>query len=136
MPCRATASIAAFAHEVSLYKSVADFDAAQTHFASKSFIPSGMFKPGGEPTGPPEAHALFAGHIVTAEAKRNDLTGREFQWALVETLGGRFDVVIDPEILDDVPRAGGVLRGAFWLSGRLTDYPRRSAGFFRRLFRR
>ena len=60
-----------------------------------------------------------SGGVVEAEERRNTVTGRPFCWALVETVGGTFDVVIDPELLPDPPRAGSVLWGWFCLSGRL-----------------
>ena len=66
-----------------------------------------------------EPHALFVGHIVETEERRNTVTGNPFRWALVDTLGGTFDVVIDPELLPDPPRVGNILSGWFWLSGRL-----------------
>jgi hypothetical protein len=49
------------------------------------------------------------------------LTGREFWWALVESYGGIYDVVIDAELVEDAPRVGGVVNGTFWLSGRVLD---------------
>jgi hypothetical protein len=122
LPAVIEAQIAAFAHEVSFFASPEAFAASQTHevkFASQSFIPIGLFSPAGESTEPPESRAFFAGHIRKAEARRNELTGNRFWWALVETLGGVFDVVIDPELIEENPKAGGVLSGAFWLSGRL-----------------
>jgi hypothetical protein len=57
----------------------------------------------------------------------------------VDTLGGTFDVVIDPELLPDRPRAGNVVSGWFWLSGRLLTAERQEApasGWFRRLVTR
>ena len=106
--------------------------------ASQSFIPSGLFSPGGETTEPPLASAIFTGHIRAAEVRTNEVTGAEYFWAFVSTLGGDFDVVIDPELVSNpVPAAGGVLQGEFWLSGRLVDPPReqRRRRWVSRLFR-
>jgi hypothetical protein len=135
LPAVVKAQIAAFAHEVSLFPSPGAYDASlppagpspdnpellvpARGFASQSFIPSGLFSPGGQTTDPPQAHAIFTGHILKTETRRNELTGREFYWALVETLGGTFDVIIDPGLVESAPKVGGVLQGAFWLSGRL-----------------
>jgi hypothetical protein len=122
LPAIAEAQVVAFAHEVSLFTSPEAHAAWQTgeiKFASQSFIPSGLFSPGGESTEPPEAQAIFTGHILKTEIRRNELTGKRFYWALVETLGGKFDVLFDPELVADSPTVGGVLSGAFWLSGRL-----------------
>jgi hypothetical protein len=87
--------------------------------ASQSFIPSGLFTPAGDSTVPPEARAIFASHVLAADEKINVLTSRAFYWALVETFGGAYDVVIDSNLLPRVPEVGGVISGSFWLSGRI-----------------
>ncbi len=87
-------------------------------FASQSFIPSGLFKSPDDDS-PPRAEAFFTGHVLEAERRTNALTEMDFIWCLVETLGGVFDVVIDPQLLPEVPRVGGVIQGSFWLSGRI-----------------
>ena len=136
-PASVTAQVAAFAHEASFSSAEAEYEAAQQHevkFASKSFIPSGMFEPGGEATEPPQAYAIFSGHVLEAEAKRNEMTGETYYWALVDSLGGTFDVVIDPEVLPELPRSGGILSGSFWLSGTFPPVPKR--GFLRKLTRK
>jgi hypothetical protein len=136
LPARAIAQVAAFAQQVTVYDDERAYDAAQRaqgmSFPSRSFIPSGLLSPAGEPIDPPEPHALFAGHVIEAEERRNTVTGLPFWWALVDTLGGTFDVVIDPALLPDAPRAGNVLSGWFWLSGRVTlDQPRKRGWFSR-----
>jgi hypothetical protein len=140
LPATVTAQVAAFAQQVSLYESAAAYASSQAaegvSSASQSFIPSGLFSPDGEPRNPPEPHALIAGHVLEAAARVNAVTGLRYWWALVETFGGTFDVVIDPELLADAPRTGNVLAGWFWLSGRLlTGTPRRKAtsGWMQRL---
>lgn len=133
LPAMATVQIAAFAHKVSVYESREAYDASQASetlkFASRSFIPAGLFSSGGGATEPPEAHAIFTGHVLETAKQRNSLTGLTFRWALVDTLGGTFDVVIDPSLLSDAPRPGGVLSGSFWLSGRLLSYAKRRPGW-------
>ena len=122
LPAQEEVQIAAFAHEIAAFETVAAYDASQTGdvmLASQSFIPSGLFTPAGESTVPPQARAIFAGHVLAADEKINVLTGRAFYWALVETLGGAYDVVIDPSLHPGVPAVGGVISGSFWLSGRI-----------------
>ncbi|MGC4082208.1 MAG: hypothetical protein QM736_08915 [Vicinamibacterales bacterium] len=83
--------------------------------------------PAGEPVDPPESHALISGVVVDAARQHNAVTGEPFWWALVDTLGGTFDVVINPELLDTPIEPGNVLSGWFWLSGRLrTGQPTKS----------
>jgi len=122
LPAVTEVQIAAFAHEIAAFETVAAYEASQTgdlKFGSQSFIPSGLFTLGGESTAPPKAAALFAGHVRAADEKINVLTGQAFYWALVETLGGTYDVVIDASLLPGVPAVGGVISGSFWLSGRI-----------------
>jgi hypothetical protein len=140
LPATVTAQVAAFAQRVTRYDSPAAFAAAQAaeglDLASQSFIPSGLVSPSGEPVTPPEPHALIAGHVLEGERRVNAISGAEYWWALVESVGGTFDVVIDPELLAEPPRPGNVLSGWFWLSGRLLTAraDRTSAsGWFQRL---
>ncbi len=130
LPATVTAQVAAFAQQVSLYESAGEYassrDADGVSNPSRSFIPSGLISPDGEPLNPPEPHALIAGHVLEAAVRVNTVSGMPYSWALVDTVGGTFDVVIDPELLPRAPRAGNVLAGWFWLSGRLlTGEPRR-----------
>jgi hypothetical protein len=140
LPATLTAQVAAFAQQVTLFESAAAHAASQAAqgatSASRSFIPSGLISPAGEPVSPPEPHALIAGHVVEADTRANAVTGTPFVWALVDSLGGTFDVVIDPELLPRMPRPGDVLAGWFWLSGRLLTGPARkknSGGWLQRL---
>jgi hypothetical protein len=122
LPAIVKAQVAAFAHCVSLFASPEAYAASQAgepKFGSQSFIPSGLFSPDGEITEPPKADAVFTGHILKTEMRRNELTGRRFWWALVETYGGIFDVIIDPELAEGTPKVGDVLKGVFWLPGRI-----------------
>jgi hypothetical protein len=136
LPVTVTAQVAAFAQEVALYESMEAYAASQGVPASKSFIPSGLVSPSGEPVTPPESHALIAGHVLEAETRANAVSGAPFVWALVDSVGGTFDVVIDPDLLPRLPRAGDVLAGWFWLSGRLLAGPARgktAGGWLQRL---
>ena len=137
LPAVAVAQVAAFAQQVSIYPSeeaYATDQAAQGQaFQSRSFIPSGLLSPEGQPINPPEPHALFVGHVIEADQRRNSVTGTPFWWALVETVGGTFDVVIDPDLLPEGPAPGNVLSGWFWLSGRLRSNEERRPGWLRGL---
>lgn len=131
--------IAAFAHDVTVYPSVDAYYASQSaepRFASQSFIPSSLFSSEGEGAVPPQAHAIFTGHITAAASKRNGLTHEQYYWAHVETLGGGFDVVMEPSLCNTSPQPGGVLSGSFWLCGRLMHFSESRKGLVSRLFRR
>jgi hypothetical protein len=123
-PFTTTVQISAFAHELSLYENEQDFNAKQNEkmkFAPESFIPSGLFSPGGQTTEPPEANGIFTGRILEVEEKMNVFTKEKFYWFLVKTLGGEFDVVSDIKLISQPPKVGGIASGSFWLSGRLVS---------------
>ncbi len=85
---------------------------------------------------PPESHALIAGQVIEAAERRNAVTGQPFWWALIDTVGGTFDVVIDPSLLSSQQvHTGYVIAGWFWLSGRLLQATPR-AGWLHKLTRR
>lgn len=137
LPATLTAQIAAFAQQITVYESRTAYDAAQAAqglpFGSRSFIPSGLVSPSGEPVTPPESHALIAGLVMEAVERRNAATGQPFWWALVDTVGGTFDVVIDPALLSNPVHAGNVIAGWFWLSGRLRKRAASRAGWLHKL---
>ena len=120
LPATLAVQVAAFAHEITVYDTVAAYEAIHRgpgHFASRSLIPSGTFEPGGAPIEPPLALAIVTGHVRRSGRRVNEHSGLPFHWAEVESHRAVFDVVIDPA-LATVPPVGGVVHGTFWLSGR------------------
>lgn len=117
--------LAAFAHELKLFETEAayqsDGEKDQPRMAEESFIPAGLFKPGGSNIEPPEAYAVFTGRILETERRQNPVSGEPFYWAMVKTLGGRIDVVASPELVTTPIVKGGILSGSFWLSGRIVS---------------
>ena len=139
IPCEVRAQIAAFAEEISVCNSVEEFNNSRTgnlKFASQAFIPVGLFQAEQSPAVLPEALAFFSGHIKGCTKKINEVTELPFWHFEVDSFGGAFEVVADPSIVEVEPRVGGVLSGTFWLSGRLTEYEQKQAGFFGRIFGR
>jgi len=86
--------------------------------ASESFIPVGLFPPdeGDGEDFIPEPIAIFTGKILETKEIKNSLTGHKFHWALVQTLGGTFDVVISPEEVKAPLKKNGIMHGAFHLT--------------------
>jgi hypothetical protein len=118
------AQLAAFAHELESFRSIEEYDRSQKEglaFASKSFIPSGLFTPEGNETTPPEAYAIFTGHVLETALITNPTTGNDFCWAHVSTLGGEVDVLADPALVNDVMVKDGIVKGTFWLSGLVVE---------------
>ena len=80
LPCIVSAQIAAFAHELKAFEKDEAYEASQPEeikFAPESFIPSGLFTPEGESTEPPQAYAVFAGHVLDTAILTNPVTKQE-----------------------------------------------------------
>lgn len=121
--------LSAFAQELDYYESEDAFDNGQEgepKWTSQSFVPSGLFNiDDGDDPSPPEALGIFAGIIKLTEKSKNEFTGQEFYWMLVDTLGGEIDVLADPRFFENaIPNVGGVVHGQFWLSGNLLSEPK------------
>jgi hypothetical protein len=127
LPQNIEIQLSAFAQEFDYYETEADFEKGQEgepKWASQSFVPSGLFSPDDKTDpNPPEALGLFAGIIKQTAKKKNVLTQQEFQWMLVDTLGGEVDVLADLRFFNTEPKVGGVVHGQFWLSGKLLSDP-------------
>lgn len=120
LPVVRTAQITAFAHEISAYANEADFSASQKgqRFASRSFIPTGLFS-AAKTNEPPPAYAILSGHVTATELKTNEISGEKFVWACVDSLGGTFDVVAPTSMLKGPLKTGEIVSGSFWLCGQL-----------------
>lgn len=130
--------LSAFAHEIKCYKDEKEFmEKSNLKMASKSFIPSGLFFPGGKPKTPPEAFGILIGEVKEAEIKTNTFSRQQFYWLLVETFGGEVDVVADINQFKTPPKKGNIISGQFWLTGRILDVLARidqKSGFFKKIF--
>ncbi len=121
--------LTAFAsNDFQIFANEDDFDSSQKDeikYSSSFFIPSGLFsinKDGEmDEIDPPQAHARFAGEIKEFELKTNEFTGEKFYWFLIATFGGEVDVVADVGLIKEKPNVGGIIRGSFWLSGKIID---------------
>ncbi len=96
--------------------------AGSAKLAAESFIPSGLFNPGGTPKNPPKAEGIMAGHIEECNTLTNPFSGRLFHHMRVRTYAATVDVVCDPARLRNAPAPGNVLSGVFWFSGRLVEH--------------
>jgi len=115
--------LSAFAIEFEFYPNEDDYygsEDEEVQFAVESFMPVGLYNFEDEDE-TPEAYAVFSGIITQSEKRKNEMTGEEFYWMLVETLGGEVDVVASLDMCDELPNVLGVIQGQFWLSGRILD---------------
>ena len=123
--------VTAFAsNDLVLFESEAKYNdsrESEPGFAVKSFVPSGLFAAESASAAdngaahPPQAHAFISGEIIDFDLRTNSLTGKQFYWFLVETLGGQVDVVADPVYIKNAPEKGAIIKGSFWLSGKILE---------------
>jgi hypothetical protein len=128
-----TASITGFAEEFKVWETAADFQEDPSTIISDvvpagssgplrwgvgSFAPAGGLEPDNERT---TAHAFMVGTVMETEVRVNSETSRRFEWALLETYAGQFDIVAP--LVDARPalQIGNVVMGTCWLVGQVTD---------------
>lgn len=124
-PSVVTMQIAAFAHQLLTFASDDEFAQPSnplSKLATEAFIPSGLFRPDGQPVNPPRSEAMLTGHVLAASLLKNPVTQIGFYHLHIQSLGGTFDVVASPKVVTGpAPAVGGVVAGTFWLSGRIVE---------------
>lgn len=126
-PKAAEIQLTAFAsNDFKIFANEEDYQNAQESelkYASKMFVPVGLFafdeKDNSVDLSVVRPVGMFAGEIKEFELRTNELSGEKFYWLLVETLGGEVDIVVDPKYVPAEPNTGGIVSGAFWLSGKV-----------------
>jgi hypothetical protein len=119
----ANVQIAAFGEgeEVEVFDTSVEYEEYQKDnnyfFAEEALIPTGTQDEDGNEVAPAQPTAIIAGKILEQRKIANEDTGKEFYWILAETLGGTYDIVVDPIYLSNKPIVGGIVFGSFWLSG-------------------
>ena len=124
LPSLMDVQLVGFAHELEAFTTEqAYYDSQQSDikFAAESFIPSGLFvQPDASGNrSSPEPYGMVTGHVKESALIENARTGVSFWWARIQTAGGEIEIVADPETLVGELMPGGVIRGSFWLSGRV-----------------
>lgn len=112
--------VAAFADSLDIYDNKEEFDLSQKEevkFAHESFIAKGMFQ--NDENAPYQAYAAFSGTINSFKKCTNSYSRREYYHFEVSCLGVVFDVLADPKFILKEPRIGGILKGEFWMSGKI-----------------
>jgi hypothetical protein len=122
LPSVREAQLCAFGLETNLredkqdLKARAEWDSAM---ADRSCIPCGLFEPDGTDIEPPEPRAIYVGEVLDWARHTNSLTGIDFYWLRLETLGAELDVVLALDDLPREPKKGNLLSGVFHLTGLL-----------------
>jgi len=130
--------VAAFAHELEIFATEEEFTQVPgdgPSMAPESFIPAGLFPAEGTESASPTAHALMSGHVLDAQKRTNQLTGKSFWWLQIQSYAAIYDAVVDPVLLRTDPKPGTIVKGSFWLSGMILDQQaeKSKTGFLRLL---
>ena len=123
----ATLQIAAFPHSLNFFNSEEAYFKSQQgsnlKFHSRSWFPASVASNSSNVQEADLSFANITGCILKAESRQNALTGRSYNWALLETPVGTIDVVWDEAVQPLPSSPGGILSGLFWLSTLPVDPP-------------
>ena len=87
----------------------------------KHFVPACMVEPRGEGDELQAACAEVSGYVLDSGILTNPITGLDFCWAKVETIGGEVDVVCSPDRLSGYLVKDGIAVTNCYLYGRLIE---------------
>lgn len=123
LPALANVQLSAFAHQMSAYADARAFDKAQAaeeiQHDQKSFLATGLFDENYEELDPPLPMALIVGIVKQARRLENPFGGGYYHHVVLETLHMDIDIVAAVGSSDGIPRSGGIVKGTFYLSGRI-----------------
>jgi hypothetical protein len=127
LPCLATVQLTACAFGVHGFADEEEFDEAFPAdeegycWGYKHFVPNHMLEPRGEDGELQPPGAVLAGFVRDEGIITNPITGLEFCWAKVDTIGGEVDVVCSPDRLHGYLVKDGLASIDCYLYGRLID---------------
>lgn len=127
LPRLSVVQLTAYAFEMKGYESEEEYDEANPPdeegfgWDYMHFVPLCMATPRGEDGEMQEAGAEVSGFVLETAIITNPLTGFDFCWARVETVGGEVDVVCSPDRLSGYLAVGGVAVTTCYLFGRLIE---------------
>ncbi len=128
LPRVATVQLTAFAFRMTGFEDDEAYDDAYPVDSNgfcwdyRHFIPAMMFeKARGEDGELRPANAEISGFVEDTAIITNPLTGIDFCWARLDTIGGEVDVVCAPGRLDGFLVKGGIAVARSWLYGRLIE---------------
>lgn len=134
-PAQRLVRITAFARELEAFASDEAYYAARgdggddvPQLSAHAYIPVGLFEAStdGEPSAlptaaSPQSSAVLTGKILEHRTFKNEVSGQDFIWMLVESLEATFDIVADPAVVTGTVKQGGTIEAAVIMFGRLLD---------------
>lgn len=127
LPVRLRVRLTGFARELKAYPTEDAYYAAQTRepaFASKSFVPIGMFSASADESAnkqPPSSYAALTGRVIEARMMENEITGQKFQWLSIDSLQTPIDIVADHDVIVGEVAVGSTVEVICFLFGRIMD---------------
>lgn len=127
LPRLSTVQLTGFAFRMTGYQDEDEFDEAYPGDENgycwdyKHFIPALMLGPRGEDGELQSASAEVSGWVTDTGILTNPVTGLDFCWAKLDTIGGEVDVVCAPDRLSGYLVKGGLAATECYLYGRLTE---------------
>jgi hypothetical protein len=127
LPRLSAVQLTAFAFEMNGYESEEEYDEANPAdedgycWDYKHFVPLYMVSPSNEGGELQDAGAEVSGFVLDTAIITNPLTGHDFCWAKLDTIGGEVDVVCSPDRLSGYLVKGGVATTNCYLLGRLIE---------------
>lgn len=135
LPLVVDMQVTAFAYDIEIFPSDEAYYESQDHemkIASEAVIPIGLLTMNVEDLAQQDqddeslyagsqAEAAISGHVIKTRCLTNQITNEKFHWALIQTLGGTIDVVLDSELAEGL-EIGSVIYGVFWVCGRIIYY--------------
>lgn len=127
LPRLSVVQLTAFAFDMTCYEDECEYDEANPPnkhgyvWAYKHFIPAYMMKQRRDDGELQDACAQVSGLVSDAGLITNPLTGDDFSWARVATIGGEVDVVCSPDRLSGYLVRGGIATARCYLFGRLLE---------------
>ena len=111
---------ACFAMDLSFYpdeKAYHENDPYGEYYSEQSFIPTGMFPVGED--GELSSMAHVTGYIRSLEKRTNGFTGLAYYSITVDSFGGAYEILADPEFISDDIVTGMVVSADVRISGQL-----------------
>ncbi|MDT7808336.1 MAG: hypothetical protein QOJ70_2149 [Acidobacteriota bacterium] len=127
LPRLAAVQFTAFAFRMTGYETEDEFDEAYPAdeegycWGYKYFVPACMLKPRGEGGELQPASVEVSGFVLDTGIISNPVTGLDFCWAKLETIGGEVDVVCSPNKLNGYLVKDGIATVSGYLYGRLIE---------------
>lgn len=125
MPFEATLGVTAFPWSLTVHKTEDDFTKAMGEedlpANTLNFVPLGLLAAGDGEDAPPRAFAGITGRVLESAVFQNPWGQGAYGWALIQSAGGQFDLMLDVSQGLIPPKPGAVVETQAWLAACLAE---------------